>query len=111
MVDHCNDLIRNDPEEFMKFFKKVEREIKLGKLILVSDNISYFMEINILIDENVYEYEEIVPAKEPKIRDDYNTYMNRWHPNLDKNWNDFLKHKLKQWFEALRASDSKESFN
>lgn len=47
VVDHCNDLIRNDPEEFMKFFKKLEKDLKMGKIILISDNISYFMEINI----------------------------------------------------------------
>ena len=68
------------------------------------------MEIDILIDENVYEYEEIIPVKEPKIREDYNTYMNRWHQNLDKNWNEFLKYRIGDWFEALRASDTKEAF-
>jgi hypothetical protein len=54
IVDHCEDLIQNDPEEFMKFFKKLQKEVKFGKIILITDNVSYYTEINIMMDENVY---------------------------------------------------------
>ncbi len=38
----------------MKFFKKLEKDVKFGKIILITDNSTYLTEINIMIDENVY---------------------------------------------------------